>query len=97
MILPSFKYICHVLACDGQPLQSHTSAAAPVWLIRVLVRVTYAVANLFKLMILVFCFLFFRGKGVVCLLKEVLKIKSGKLIENECCISGVLCFIENIF
>lgn len=24
--------------------------------------------------------------------KETLKIKSGKPVENECCISGVLCF-----
>lgn len=86
MILPSVKYIRHVVACDGQPLQSHTSAAAPVWLICVLVWVTYVVANLFKLMI------FF-----VCLLKEILKIKFGKLIEIECYITGVLCFIENIF
>lgn len=43
----------------AKPLQSHTSAAAPVWLIRVLVWVTYIVANLFKLMICCFFFCLF--------------------------------------
>lgn len=85
MILPSFKYTHYVMACDGQPFLSHTSAAAPVWLVRVLVWVTCCRQSV-QIDDLLAC-LFVGGDS---------EVKIWKTDKSECCLSGVLCFIENI-
>lgn len=73
--------IHHVLACDGQRLHTVAHLCCPC-MAHPCADLSYLCCRQsVQIEVDLFCF------------KEMLKIKSGKLVENECCISGVLCFV----
>lgn len=68
------------LACDGQRLHTVAHLCCPC--------MAHPSADLTYLC----CRQSVQIEDEFCLFKEMLKIKSRKPVENECCVSGVLCF-----